>query len=86
MAVLTILYFARVRDAVGTGEEQREVPDFVSTVGELADFLSAQSDAHRAAFADRARLRVAVDQNMATFDARIAGAREIAFFPPVTGG
>lgn len=82
----TILYFAWVREAVGTGDEQVEIPDYVATVAELADWLSAQSEGHAAALADRAKLRVAVDQTMATFEARIAGASEIAFFPPVTGG
>jgi sulfur-carrier protein len=86
VTVTTILYFAWVRELTGTGDEQVDVPDFVMTVSDLADWLSAHSDGHAAAFADRTRLRVAVDQTMATFDARIAGAREIAFFPPVTGG
>jgi sulfur-carrier protein len=81
-----ILYFAWVRELTGTGDEQVDVPDFINSVSDLADWLSARSEGHAAAFADRAKLRVAVDQNMATFDARIAGAREIAFFPPVTGG
>lgn len=81
-----ILYFAWVRELTGVGEEQVDVPDFVTTVGELVDWLGSRSEGHAAAFAERSKLRVAVDQNMATFDARIAGAREIAFFPPVTGG
>jgi sulfur-carrier protein len=84
--VTTILYFAWVRELTGNGEEQVDVPDFVTTVGELVDWLGSRSEGHAAAFADRTELRVAVDQNMATFEARIAGAREIAFFPPVTGG
>jgi sulfur-carrier protein len=84
--VTTILYFAWVRDLTGLGEEQVELPDYVTTVSELADMLSARSEGHRAVFADRSRLRIAVDQVMATFDGRIAGAQEIAFFPPVTGG
>jgi sulfur-carrier protein len=84
--VTNILYFAWVRELTGVGEEQVDVPDFVTTVGELVDWLGSRSEGHAAAFAERSKLRVAVDQNMATFDARIAGAREIAFFPPVTGG
>jgi sulfur-carrier protein len=84
--VTTIFYFAWVRDLTGLGEERLELPDYVTTVGDLADMLAAQSGGHRAAFADRSRLRVAIDQVMATFDARVAGAQEIAFFPPVTGG
>lgn len=77
-----ILYFAGVRDAVGRGEEQRDLPDTVVTAGDLADFLAIDWPV----FADRKRLRVAVDQHMARFDTRIGDAREIAFFPPVTGG
>jgi sulfur-carrier protein len=84
--VATILYFAWVRDLTGRSEEHLELPGYLTTVSELADVLAAQSDGHRAAFADRSRLRVAVDQVIATFDARITGAQEIAFFPPVTGG
>lgn len=83
---MRILYFAWVRDRIGHGEEDVAVPDYVTTVAELADLLAQRSAGHADALADRARLRVAVDQAMATFDARIAGAGEIAFFPPVTGG
>jgi sulfur-carrier protein len=84
--VTTILYFAWVRDLIGVSEETVQIPDHFATVGELAELLAAQTPGHGAAFADWSRLRVAVDQVMATFDARIAGAQEIAFFPPVTGG
>jgi sulfur-carrier protein len=84
--VTAILYFAWVRDQTGVGEEHLDIPDHVTTVTELADLLAVRSPGHATAFSDRARLRVAIDQTMATFDARIDGAREIAFFPPVTGG
>lgn len=77
-----ILYFARVRDAVGRGEERRDLSDDIETVGDLADRLASEWPI----FADRDRLRVAVDQVMAGFDTPIRGASEIAFFPPVTGG
>lgn len=77
-----ILYFASVRDAVGRNEEQRDLPDDVMTAGDLADLLAIEWPL----FADRVRLRVAVDQVMAGFDAPIREASEIAFFPPVTGG
>jgi sulfur-carrier protein len=82
----TILYFAWVRDAVGVGEEVIEIPDDAITVGALAAFLATRSEGHARAFADPARLRAAVDLAMVGFDAPIAGAKEIAFFPPVTGG
>ena len=77
-----ILYFAWVRDAVGVAEETVTLPDGVATVANLADWLAVRHPI----LADRARLRVAVDQVIAGFDSDISGAREIAFFPPVTGG
>jgi molybdopterin synthase sulfur carrier subunit len=80
--VVTLLYFAKVREAVGVGEELIDLPAGVATVADLADWLARRHDI----FADRDRLRVAVDQVMARFDTRIVGALEIAFFPPVTGG
>ena len=84
--MVQVLYFAWVRDAVGHGDETVAVPPEVVTVSDLADYLSTLNSGHTQAFADRSRLRVAVDQVMAGFDAPIAGATEIAFFPPVTGG
>jgi sulfur-carrier protein len=84
--MVKILYFAWLRDAVGTGEECVDVPAGVTTVGALAAFLAARSDGHAQIFADLARLRAAVDLTMVDFDASIVGAHEIAFFPPVTGG
>lgn len=83
---MRLLYFAWVREAVGTGEEQVEPPAGVDTVAALIDWLAAGSDAHAHAFADRARLRAAVDQTFVPLTAGIAGAREVAIFPPVTGG
>ena len=80
--MVTLLYFAKVREAVGVGEELIDLPAGVATVADLADWLARRHDI----FADRDRLRVAVDQVMARFDTRIVGALEIAFFPPVTGG
>lgn len=80
--MVTLLYFARVREAMGTGEERIDLPDGVTTVADLADWLATRHPI----FADHDRLRVAVDQVMARFDTDIHGAKEIAFFPPVTGG
>jgi molybdopterin synthase sulfur carrier subunit len=80
--VVTLLYFAKVREAVGAGEERIDLPEGVSTVADLADWLAERHPI----FANRDRLRVAVDQVVARFDAPISDAREIAFFPPVTGG
>ena len=84
--MLTILYFAWVRDRVGIDMEQVVVPDAVATLGDLAAWLAGRDPAHAGAFADMARIRAAVDQQFAPLDAAIAGAREVAFFPPVTGG
>ncbi len=81
-----ILYFAWVRDAVGFGEEIVAIPADITTVSALADYLSSRSNGHAQAFADRERLRAAVDLVMVGFDATITDATEIAFFPPVTGG
>jgi sulfur-carrier protein len=80
--LVTLLYFAKVREAVGSGEVQIDLPEGVATVADLADWLAARHPI----FADRDRLRVAVDQVMARFDTYIRDAKEIAFFPPVTGG
>ena len=82
----TILYFAWVRDAVGVGEDVIDIPADVMTVGDLAAFLSTRSEGHARAFADRGRIRAAVDLAMCGFEGSIVGAKEIAFFPPVTGG
>ena len=83
---LTMLYFAWVREAVGMGEERVDPPAAVTTVAELVDWLSARSEAHGTAFAARDRLRAAVDQVFVGLDASVLGAREVAIFPPVTGG
>lgn len=83
---LDILYFAWVRERVGLAEERVEPPQEVTTLSELADWLAGRSDGHARAFADRERLRAAIDQRFAALEEPIAGAREIAFFPPVTGG
>ncbi len=83
---IDMLYFAWVREAVGTGSETVDPPAEVTDVAGLLDWLASRSEPHAAAFADRARLRAAIDQTFVPLDAGIAGAREIAIFPPVTGG
>ncbi len=80
---LSLLYFASVREAMGRDGDTINLPEQVLTLGDLADWLEAQG---HAVFANRDRLRGAIDQSMARFDAPLAGAREVAFFPPVTGG
>lgn len=83
---LTLLYFAWVRERVGTGEEQVHAPSGVKTVADLIGWLAQRSEGYQAAFEDLGRIRAAVDQQFVPFDAPIAGASEVAFFPPVTGG
>jgi sulfur-carrier protein len=80
--MVTILYFARIREAVGVGEERVELPSGVVMVADLVGWLAERYPI----FVERDRLRVAVDQVMADFDTSIGDAKEIAFFPPVTGG
>jgi molybdopterin synthase sulfur carrier subunit len=83
---IDLLYFAWVRESVGRDGEQVDPPANVVTLADLLDWLAASSEPHARAFADRARLRAAIDQRFVPLDTPIAGAREIAIFPPVTGG
>jgi sulfur-carrier protein len=82
--MIDLLYFAWVRERVGVPREKIETS--AATVMDLIAELSAREDRYKYAFEDLASLRVAVDQELADFDAPLAGVREIAFFPPMTGG
>ncbi|SFR79424.1 molybdopterin converting factor subunit 1 [Sphingomonas jatrophae] len=86
MATLSLLYFARVREAIGLDGEAVDVPADVTTVADLAAWLAARGSGYADAFADLTRLRAAIDDRFVALDAPIAGAREVALFPPVTGG
>jgi molybdopterin synthase sulfur carrier subunit len=81
---MDVLYFAWVRERIGLPREQVETG--AGTVAELVEELRAREDRYAAAFADVSALRVAVDQELSNFDAPLAGVREVAFFPPMTGG
>lgn len=83
---LTMLYFAWVREQVGVGEEQVTPPAEATSVADLVAWLATRSEGHARAFAEPHRLRAAIDQAFAPLDAALAGAREVAIFPPVTGG
>lgn len=83
---MKILYFARIRQIAGRAMDEVELPPSVSTVTDLIDFLSARDEAVAAALAERRTLRAAVDQAHVALDAPLGNAREVAFFPPVTGG
>lgn len=82
--MLDVLYFAWLRERIGLPREQVETG--AATVAELVAELRGRDGRHDAAFADCAALRVALDQQLAGFDAPLAGVREVAFFPPMTGG
>lgn len=84
MTTLTLRYFAWVRERVGAPAETVETG--AATVAELVEDLRGREDRYVRAFADLRAVRVAVDQELADFAAPIAGAREVAFFPPMTGG
>ena len=83
---MKILYFARIRQIAGRSSDEIEVPASVTTVRELIDFLSERDSSLASAFAERRTVKAAINQNLVPHDAVIAGATEIAFFPPVTGG
>jgi molybdopterin synthase sulfur carrier subunit len=83
---MKILYFAWVRERVGLGEEDLALPPSVGTVGGLIDWLNTRGENYQAAFQDLRVIRAAVDQNHVQLDAPLNDAREVAFFPPVTGG
>lgn len=83
---LTVRYFAWVREKVGHAEETIEVPDGIATVGELVTWLAARGPGYEDAFRRPGVVRAALDQVHVKPAAPLRGAREIAFFPPVTGG
>lgn len=80
------LYFAWVRERIGTAEEELEPPPSVRTLGELMDWLAGRGENYAAAFENPGVIRTAVDRVHAKHDAPFAGAGEVAFFPPMTGG
>ena len=82
--MIDVLYFAWLRERMGTGRERIETE--AATVADLVAELRAIDDRHAAAFADIASVRVALDQELSDFDAPLSGVREVAFFPPMTGG
>jgi molybdopterin synthase sulfur carrier subunit len=82
--MIDVLYFAWVRERIGMPRERVETQ--AATVADLVAELCTREDRYAAAFADLASLRVALDQELADFDAPLAGVREVAFFPPMTGG
>jgi molybdopterin synthase sulfur carrier subunit len=83
---MRVLYFAWLRGRIGVGEEEVEALPPGTTARGLIAVLVARGPGHAAAFADLRAIKVAIDQEFASLDAPLDGAREVAFFPPVTGG
>ena len=83
---MKILYFAWVRERVGKPEEEIETPAGVATVGELMTWLAGRGEEYAYAFENRRVIRAAIDKAHVRPETLIAGANEIAFFPPMTGG
>ena len=81
---LRLLYFAWLRERIGEPREDYETG--AETVAALIEELRAREERYALAFSDLASVRVALDQEMADFDAPLSGVREVAFFPPMTGG
>jgi molybdopterin synthase sulfur carrier subunit len=83
---MKLKYFAWVRERIGKPEETIELPSSVKTVEQLIAWLAARGETYAHAFETPRLIRAAIDQTHVKQDAAIAGAREIAFFPPMTGG
>ena len=81
---MNVMYFAWVRERIGVPYE--EVASDAATVADLVAELSAREERYALAFSDVSALRVAIDQELTDFTASLAGAKEVAFFPPMTGG
>jgi sulfur-carrier protein len=81
-----LLYFAWVRERVGKGEETVEPPAEIATVADLMKWLAARGEGYAFAFDNPNVVRAAIDHSHVKATAPIAGAREVAFFPPMTGG
>jgi sulfur-carrier protein len=82
---MNLVYFAQVRETIGIDHETRVLPSGL-TVAALVIQLAAEGAHYANAFADHRKLRFALDQHMVSDDALLDGARELAIFPPVTGG
>jgi molybdopterin synthase sulfur carrier subunit len=83
---MRLLYFAWVKEKVGKSVEDVALPSDIATVGELISWLKTRGPEFANAFARADLIRAAIDQSHVPHDATIGNAREIAFFPPVTGG
>ena len=83
---MKLVYFAWVRERIGQAEEDVALPGGIATVADLVAWLKTRGEGYAHAFENERVIRVAIDQSHVKPEAAIAGAREIAFFPPMTGG
>ena len=83
---ITILYFAALREALGTGREIVELPEGVGNAGQLRNWLRERGGAWAESLDENRSIRIAIDQAMARADTPLRAGAEVAFFPPVTGG
>ena len=83
---MKLLYFAWVRERIGKGEEVVEPPAGVATVADLVTWLAGRGEEYAFAFENPKIIRAAINRTHVKPNAAIAGAKEIAFFPPMTGG
>ena len=81
---MDVMYFACLRERIGVPKEKIETS--ASTVADLVAELKSREERYEAAVSDLSALRVALDQELSDFDAPLEGVREVAFFPPMTGG
>lgn len=81
---MDVVYFAWVRERIGLPKERVETS--AETVLDLVAELREREDRYALAFSDLSALRVALDQELSDFDSKLTGVREVAFFPPMTGG
>ena len=85
-STVQLRYFAWVREKIGRADEVRNVPDDVVTISDLMTWLKTQGAEYQAAFANPGVIRTAIDQKHVSNDVALGNGKEIAFFPPVTGG
>lgn len=83
---MKIIYFAWLRERLNKTEEDVDLPSSVQTIGELMDWLKTRGEEYEYAFDNPKVIRAAINKTHVRAEAKIAGASEIAFFPPMTGG
>ena len=83
---MRVIYFAWLRERVGRAEEEITFPGEVTTIEDAIDHLASLDETYVHAFAERTAVRAALDKRVAEHDAPLGDARELAFFPPMTGG